>query len=246
MEALGRLHFRRVHYSGLRADPREPFRPAEIQAAGARIGFLAATQFLNLPEPRGLVLKVDYQNEAEAASFIERLRELAPRYDLFVLSYHGGREYAGQPEGARVRFFRRLIEAGVDIVYGHHPHRVQGFELIGTERKRGLILYSAGNFLSGMSWGLDPLEPQDERTWTGDSFLWVVSLTCSTQGCSVEGVQPIPITNVRGPEGGMVVSTFPGLAGRGLSESWGAFYRERSRCVLELLHEWAPFEVDRR
>jgi poly-gamma-glutamate synthesis protein (capsule biosynthesis protein) len=244
LEALGRGSFRRIHYSGLRTNPSEPFRPVEIVAGGARIGFLAATQALNTAGPEGLVLRVDYQNEPEAEAFLEMMRAVAPRYDLFVLSYHGGREFAREPERARVRFFRRLVAAGVDIVYGHHPHVLQRYELVDGGQGRGLILYSAGNFISGMTWSLDPLQPEAERAWTGDSMLWVVSVVCSAQGGSVEQVWPVPITNVRDSRGVVVVSTFPGLATQTLTEPWTGFYRERSRRLQALLREWEPLAVD--
>ncbi len=246
VRAVGRASFRRIYYSGTRADPAEPFRPVEIAVDGARIGFLAVTQTLNLPEPQGYVLRVDYQIETEVEAFLELLRPLATSYDLFVLSYHGGREYARQPEAARRLFFHRLLEAGVDIVYGHHPHVPQGYELVDRAEGRGLILYSAGNFISGMTWRLGPEEPDAERAWTGDSLLWVVSVTCPAGGRSVERVWPVPITNVRDPRGFMVVSTFPGLALHGLSDSWASFYRERSRQLLELLRSWEPLTVDPR
>jgi poly-gamma-glutamate synthesis protein (capsule biosynthesis protein) len=246
VRAVGRACFRRIYCSGTRADPAEPFRPVEIAVDGARIGFLAVTQELNLPEPAGYVLRVDYQVEPEAEAFLELLPSLSAQYDLFVLSYHGGREYARQPEAGRKRFFHRLLEAGVDIVYGHHPHVPQGYELVDRAEGRGLILYSAGNFISGMTWGLDPDEPEAERAWTGDSLLWVVSVSCPDGSCSVERVWPVPITNVRDPEGVMVVSTFPGLALQGLSEPWAGFYRERSRQLLELLRSWERLPVDPR
>jgi hypothetical protein len=246
LEAAGRSCFRRIYYSGLRTDPSEPFRPVEIVAGGARIGFLAVTQSLNLPDSQGLVLRVDYQDEPEAEAFLESMRALAPRYDLFVLSYHGGLEYAREPERARMLFFRRLVAAGVDIVYGHHPHVLQRYELVDRGQGRGLILYSAGNFISGMTWGLDPLEPDAERAWTGDSVLWVVSVVCSARGSSVERVWPVPITNVRDARGIMVVSTFPGLAAQDLSEHWTGYYRERSQQLQALLREWGSHSVDPR
>ena len=244
--AAGRAAFRRIYCSGTRADPMEPFRPAEITVDGARVGFLAVTQELNLPEPQGYVLRVDYRIEAEVEAFLQLLPSLASPYDLFVLSYHGGREYARQPEAARRRFFHRLLETGVDIVYGHHSHVPQEYELVQRAAGRGLILYSTGNFLSGMTWRLGPDEPDAERAWTGDSLAWVVSVSFPAGGRSVERVWPVPITNVRDPRGFMVVSTFPGLALQGLSDSWASFYRERSRQLQELLRSWQPFTVDPR
>ena len=171
LEAAGRGSYRRIWYAGTRVQPEGSFTPVEISCGGVKIGFLAATQALNVPLPRPYVLQVDYGVPAQAEAFVCLVRELAPRFDLLVVSYHGGREYASEPEAGRVRFFRRLLEAGADIVWGHHPHVVQGFQLVERPEGRGLILCSTGNLVSGMTWGIDPLRPEEERSWTGDSVL---------------------------------------------------------------------------
>ncbi len=238
LQAAGRRSYRRIWYAGTQADPRGTFAPVEILLEGWRIGFLAATQELNLPLPQPYVLKADYASEAESEAFVQLVREAAPRYDLFVVSYHGGREYARQPEPGRVRFFRRLLEAGADVVWGHHPHVLQDYELVDRPEGRGLALYSTGNFLSGMTWGIDPLQPEDERAWTGDSALWAVWVQPAPGGLGVAAVQPIPVTNVRDRRGTVVVSTFPGLSAQGLSEPWTAYFRQRSLLLAESLREW--------
>jgi hypothetical protein len=240
LEAAGRRSYRRIWHAGTRADadPRAAFAPVEILRGGWRIGFLAATQDLNLPQPLAYVLRVNYWDEAESRAFVELVRKAAPRYDLFVVSYHGGREYARQPEASRVRFFRRLLEAGADVVWGHHSHVLQDYELMDRPEGRGLALYSTGNFLSGMTWGIDPLQPEAERAWTGDSALWVVWVEAAPGGLGVATVQPIPVTNVRQPRGAVAVSTFPGLSAQGLSEPWIGYFRQRSLLVAESLREW--------
>jgi hypothetical protein len=129
LEGAGRGSFRRIWYAGTREDLARDFAPVRITRDGLRIGFLAATQDLNLPLPEPYVLRVDYGRPAEAEAFLSLVREAAAGCDLLVVSYHGGREYARQPEPGRVRFFRRLLGAGADIVWGHHPHVLQDFEL---------------------------------------------------------------------------------------------------------------------
>jgi poly-gamma-glutamate synthesis protein (capsule biosynthesis protein) len=238
LETAGRRSYRRIWYAGTRVDLRCAFAPVEILLEGWRIGFLAATQELNLPLPEPYVLRVDYASEAEKAAFLELVREAAPRYDLFVISYHGGREYAREPEPGRVRFFRQLLEAGADVIWGHHPHVLQDYELVDRPEGRGLALYSTGNFLSGMTWSVDPLQPEAERAWTGDSALWAVWVQPAPGRGEVTAVEPIPVTNVRDPRGTVVVSTFPGLSGQGLSEPWTGYFRQRSLRVAESLREW--------
>ena len=181
---------------------------------------------------------------------MERMRVEAARYDLFVLSYHGGREYAREPERAKVRFFRRLVEAGVDIVWGHHPHVVQGYALVERPEGRGLALYSAGNFISGMTWGIDPEAPEAERAWTGDSALWVVSVALAAGRAGGRGGLAGADHQRARPGGnhGREHVSGPGGAGRPGSwrEPWTGYFRERSRQLGARLREWEQEAVDPR
>jgi len=54
---------------------------------------------------------------------------------------HWGKEYAPQPSKQQVRVGRAMIEAGADVVLGHHPHVAQPIE----SYRGGLICYSLGN-----------------------------------------------------------------------------------------------------
>ncbi len=60
-----------------------------------------------------------------------------------VINYHSGLEYAHTPAQMDRTRMRHAIDAGADVVVGHHPHVMQGLELY----KNRLIAYSLGNFL---------------------------------------------------------------------------------------------------
>lgn len=60
-----------------------------------------------------------------------------------MLMVHGGYEWAAIPHRDQVRLYREFIDRGVDIVFGSHPHVVQGMEVYQGK----LIFYSLGNFL---------------------------------------------------------------------------------------------------
>lgn len=59
-----------------------------------------------------------------------------------VVSLHWGYQFDRYPDPEQVAVARTIIDLGALIVYGHHPHVLQGMELY----KNGLILYSLGNF----------------------------------------------------------------------------------------------------
>ncbi len=62
--------------------------------------------------------------------------------DVVIVCAHGGNELMPLPSVQRRGQLRRLIEAGADVVIGHHPHVPQGWERWGD----GTIFYSLGDF----------------------------------------------------------------------------------------------------
>jgi poly-gamma-glutamate synthesis protein (capsule biosynthesis protein) len=69
-------------------------------------------------------------------------------HDLLIVAVHWGDEYVDDPGRSRRVAAQRLLDAGVDLLIGHHPHVLQAIELhqSGDDRD-GLIAYSLGNFL---------------------------------------------------------------------------------------------------
>ena len=73
------------------------------------------------------------------------IRRARTRVDYLVVSFHWGAELEPEPEPWQVRLAHRAIDAGADLIVGHHPHVLQGIELY-----RGkAIAYSLGNFVFG-------------------------------------------------------------------------------------------------
>lgn len=68
--------------------------------------------------------------------------------DIVVVSMHNGTEYAAQPSVAQKNFAHAAIDAGADLVIGHHPHVVQTVEKYLDK----YILYSLGNFVFDQMW----------------------------------------------------------------------------------------------
>lgn len=65
--------------------------------------------------------------------------------ELIVMAIHWGIEGFYRPNTEQEALGRALIDAGVDIVYGCHPHVLQRIE----EYNGGVIYYSLGNFCFG-------------------------------------------------------------------------------------------------
>lgn len=65
--------------------------------------------------------------------------------ELIILSVHWGDEGTYTPTDRQVEIGRMAIDAGVNIVYGHHSHTLQPIE----SYNGGIIYYSTGNFSFG-------------------------------------------------------------------------------------------------
>lgn len=64
---------------------------------------------------------------------------------LIIVSFHWGDEGKYYPNNIQKKLGRYAIDAGADLVLGHHPHVVQGIE----NYKGKKIVYSLGNFCFG-------------------------------------------------------------------------------------------------
>jgi poly-gamma-glutamate synthesis protein (capsule biosynthesis protein) len=70
------------------------------------------------------------------------IREVKQITDVVIVAAHGGCEEVPFPSPQRRAQLRRLVDAGADLVIGHHAHVPQGWEKWGS----GLIIFSLGDF----------------------------------------------------------------------------------------------------
>ena len=83
-------------------------------------------------------------------SLLASVVELKAKSDVLIVSLHWGVEYAGEPTPLQRQQAKQLANAGVDVLWGHHPHVLQPAEWIESEdgSHRMLALYSLGNLLT--------------------------------------------------------------------------------------------------
>ncbi|OYD09932.1 CapA family protein [Paludifilum halophilum] len=72
----------------------------------------------------------------------------AKNSDLVVVHIHWGVEYDNNVHPRQRVFAQALVDAGADIVVGHHPHVLEPVEFY----KGSVILYSTGNFIFDQGW----------------------------------------------------------------------------------------------
>jgi poly-gamma-glutamate capsule biosynthesis protein CapA/YwtB (metallophosphatase superfamily) len=63
--------------------------------------------------------------------------------DLVVIILHSGYEYVDPPSPIQMELSRAAVDAGADLVIGHHAHILQGIEFY----RGSVIVYGLGNFV---------------------------------------------------------------------------------------------------
>ena len=220
--------------SGILADPTERFAIERIEIDDFSVGFLAVTGFLNLGINTELVNIVDYNRSDQTAELIHIVAENRDRYDLFVLSFHGGIEYSSEPEEAKERFFGELIDAGVDVVWAHHSHVLQPWRLHHGQVRSGLIMYSLGNFISAQSFYLNVNRLDDSRSPRGESIMLRLFVS---PGGDIKEVESIPIIHLRDDEGFIRVLPLSELDSISLSDAATRFYQRRVESLNRYVDE---------
>jgi len=79
---------------------------------------------------------------------IDTIKKYDSQVDWLILSLHWGNEYLPKPEKWRIDLAHQFIDAGADIIHGHHPHVLQTKEIYQNKP----IFYSLGNFIFDQSW----------------------------------------------------------------------------------------------
>jgi poly-gamma-glutamate synthesis protein (capsule biosynthesis protein) len=82
-------------------------------------------------------------SDATADAIGKRVEQVKRSRDVAVASIHWGENWGYDVPPEHVRFARRLIDAGVDIVHGHSSHHPRPIEVY----SRRLILYGCGDLI---------------------------------------------------------------------------------------------------
>lgn len=140
LDTLGRLEEANLLYTGAGETYNEAKTPVIIERSGLTIGFLGMSdvgpEWMEAGDDRpGILLGND-------PNLVNIIKDAKASVDFLVVSVHWGDEY--KPHNARqAALAHKIIDAGGDLVAGHHPHVAQDVE----EYKGGLIIYSLGNFV---------------------------------------------------------------------------------------------------
>lgn len=116
------------------------YQPVIRTVGGISFAIIATTSVLNGAEALGPVAFLELGAVARLRDAVATCR---PHVDYVVLMTHWGKPYDDAPSSAIRACAHGLLDAGVDVVYGNHPHVVWPIE---QPSPRQLICYSLGNF----------------------------------------------------------------------------------------------------
>ncbi len=143
MQTIRTLEGAGLRFCGAGRNFEEACAPVIMEVNGLRLAFLGLTttypeEFWATPTRCGTCRPSEEQEEAI-------IRAAKQESDLVIINIHWGTEKKNTPNPDQIARARRYIDYGADVVLGHHPHVLQGFELY-----RGrLIAFSLGNYVFG-------------------------------------------------------------------------------------------------
>lgn len=124
------------------------YAPALIEQKGIRFAFLAFNDTDVVPVSYGATegrAGTAFMDIPRMKTAVEKAKRLT---DIVIVSMHSGTEYQLRPNTRQKIFAHAAIDAGADLIIGHHPHVVQPVE----KYKGKYILYSLGNFVFDQMW----------------------------------------------------------------------------------------------
>jgi len=142
MDTLGR---HKLAWCGAGKSLADATKPTIRVIHGVRVAFVGFCDFV----PVGVFLRDDRPTQVMASE--ENIRQsialARQEADVVVASFHWGIEFSPRPSDRQRHLGRYAAKCGADLVLGHHPHVLEGFEIARNGSRRTLIAYSLGNFV---------------------------------------------------------------------------------------------------
>jgi poly-gamma-glutamate synthesis protein (capsule biosynthesis protein) len=141
-DTVANLNKMGINYVGGGLNSREAHTPYIFEKNGIKTGILA---YSNVKKS-----SVWHSTEVQPGIAIfddlivkKDIQLVRPFVDILVVSMHNGDENDISPDSEEIESAHYMIDNGVDMIVGHHPHIIQPLEIY----HGGLISYSLGNFV---------------------------------------------------------------------------------------------------
>ncbi|MBI4331485.1 MAG: CapA family protein [Chloroflexi bacterium] len=176
LETLDVLRRNNIQPIGAGKDIAEARKPAVFDRKGTRVGFLAYCSVMGVeyearegkagcapirvsthyevqdPQPGNPPRIITIPFEEDARAMEEDIRKLRQQADIVIVSQHWGTHQAGVLATYQPAIAHRAIDAGADLVVGHHAGVIKHIEVY----KGKVIVYSTGNFALETPHNIEP------------------------------------------------------------------------------------------
>ncbi|MGL4820418.1 MAG: CapA family protein [Bacilli bacterium] len=148
-----------------------------------------------------VLLGYDYRmrdsSPKNSQKIVQDVKKYKQKDNLVIVNMHWGVEYRETPVTYQQQYAHAALDAGADLIIGHHPHRLQSVE----KYKGKYIFYSIGDFAFGADPTLKSIQTAIVRTsWKKtDAGIkladwWIVPTLENSDGSKTENnYQPLPV-----------------------------------------------------
>jgi poly-gamma-glutamate synthesis protein (capsule biosynthesis protein) len=146
-ETVSRLQEAGIATVGVGPDAEAAVQPLIWEIDRVRLALLA---FNGVPDPADV-----HESDGWTRAGWDRERAKAAiaaahtQADAVIVSVHWGYEYGLRADPAQRDAAQAMLDAGADLVVGHHPHVVQGTQVFGGR----FVAFSLGNLVFDQQWG---------------------------------------------------------------------------------------------
>ncbi len=175
-----------IAYSGAGRNIDEARKPAVVERKNTKVGMLAYTDMAEVtykgnPPLMFIAGKDKFGVAKRPLEFDEALKRdieaIRDEVDILIVSLHWGVEESFEVLPQQRKFAYDLLDNGVDIILGHHPHQFHGIEIY----KGKPIFYSLGNFI------FDQNDPENQ-----EAFI----IHMNYNNCKLTDIEAIPVRTV--------------------------------------------------
>ena len=152
LRTMNILDERIIGYFGAGKDRDEAYKGKVFDVSGTEVGFLGCCDIP--PVSYNATESNPGSAGCDEIMLLKSLKELREEADIVVFAPHWGVEYTSKPTVRETELAHLMIDGGVDIIIGDHPHWIGNFEVY----KGKPIFYSVGNLVFDQEWS-------EKTTW---------------------------------------------------------------------------------
>jgi poly-gamma-glutamate capsule biosynthesis protein CapA/YwtB (metallophosphatase superfamily) len=173
---MGYLEKSGLPFFGVGKDEKTVREGVIFEKNGIKIGIMTYAGVMNYGFPeKNSALYINDLNEKEL--LINDIKRMRSQSDIVIVQPHYGVEYTLVPTEEQKILYREILDAGADMIIGHHPHALQYAEDYITKDKRSCtIFYSLGNFICNQNYTF-PIAGTKERMDIRNSIIVTVLVT---------------------------------------------------------------------